>query len=437
MKADEFIRRWKGSGGSERGNFQQFASELTDVLGVDRPKPVHADGQNDDYRFERPVSFLHKPGQKRGSIDLYLRGCFVMEAKQGAEARKDEDHLAALLPELKVQRVGHGARGSRQWDDTMLRARGQADDYARAVAREDGWPPFLLIVDVGHVIEVYADFSGQGQGYTQFPDGVSYRIRLEDLARDEVRSRLRTIWEDPLTLDPSRTAAKVTREVAAHLAALGNSFEGSGHSSETVARFLMRCLFTMFAEDVELLPRDAFSGLLHRLRGQPELAASAMQSLWQSMDTGGFAAGLTAKVMKFNGGLFRDASALPLNEVQLSLLIEASEYDWSTVEPAIFGTLLERALDKKQRHKLGAHYTPRAYVERLVLPTVIEPLRADWRDVQAAALAHASAGRMEEARDVVRAFHVQLCAVRVPAMDFLALGGFESQHGQGMAVRYL
>jgi hypothetical protein len=49
------------------------------------------------------------------------------------------------------------------------------------------------------------------------------------------------------------------------------------------------------------------------------------------------------------------------------------------VEPAIFGTLLERALDPRERHKLGAHYTPRAYVERLVNPTVIEPLREEWK----------------------------------------------------------
>jgi len=37
--------------------------------------------------------------------------------------------------------------------------------------------------------------------------------------------------------------------------------------------------------------------------------------------------------------------------------------------------LLERALDSVERHKLGAHYTPLAYVERLVIPTVIQPLR--------------------------------------------------------------
>ena len=79
-----------------------------------------------------------------------------------------------------------------------------------------------------------------------------------------------------------------------------------------------------------------------------------------------------------------------LTREQIGLLIEAARADWTQVEPAIFGTLLERALDPRERHALGAHYTPRAYVERLVLPTVIEPLRDSWRFVQAAALVLAS-----------------------------------------------
>jgi len=117
--------------------------------------------------------------------------------------------------------------------------------------------------------------------------------------------------------------------------------------------------------------------------------------------------------MRFNGGLFRGADALPLTEVQLSLLIVAGEKDWKEVKPAIFGILLERALDKRQRHKLGAHYTPRSYVERLVMPTVIESLRADWCDVQAAALTLANQGKLEDARAEARAFHRQLCDIRV------------------------
>lgn len=415
MNIDDFITRWQQSGGSERANFQTFANELCDVLGVARPSPASETDTPSAYRFEYPVTFIHTGSQTRGYVDLYRAGHFVMEAKQGVSGdQPDSDPQAMLLPDLpKVTRKGHGTRGSRGWDDTMMRARNQADGYARAVSRTDGWPPFLLVVDVGHVIEIYADFSGQGQGYTQYPDGNRYRVFLEDLRQPETQERLRTIWTDPHALDPSKIAAKVTRQVADRLAALGSSFEGQGYAPETVANFLMRCLFTMFAEDVELIPKDSFTELLKRLRGKPEHAAPALADLWQVMNAGGFSGVLMTDLKRFNGGLFKDATALPLNNVQLSLLIDAAEKDWREVEPAIFGTLLERALNKKLRHKLGAHYTPRAYVERLVVPTIIEPLRADWRNVQAAALTLANQGKLEEARETVHAFHKQLCEIRV------------------------
>ena len=413
MVIDDFITRWKASGGSERANFQQFAIELTQLLGVDAPKPATADAQSDDYRFERPVTFIHTGTQSRGFVDLYRRGSFIMEAKQGVHRTATDDDQLSLLPDRAKQRQGHGQRGSARWDDTMLRARNQADGYARAVARTDGWPPFLIIVDVGHVMEVYADFSGQGQGYTQFPDGNRYRIRLDDLHDQAVRDRLHAIWTDPLSLDPAGISAAVTRKVASHLAALGKSFEGQGHAPEDVARFLMRCLFTMFAEDVDLIPHGSFTALLHKLRGTPDMADTVLTGLFRAMDKGEKSETLLIKLKQFNGFLFKDATALPLNALQLGLLIEAAGHDWREVEPAIFGTLLERALDKRQRHKLGAHYTPRAYVERLVMPTVIEPLRSDWRDVQAAALTLANMGKLDDARTEVRAFHRQLCDIRV------------------------
>ncbi|MGF6862557.1 hypothetical protein ABIE69_003146 [Rhodobacteraceae bacterium MBR-64] len=441
MVIDDFITRWKASGGSERANFQQFAIELTQLLGVDAPKPATADAQSDDYRFERPVTFIHTGTQSRGFVDLYRRGSFIMEAKQGVHRAAADDDPLSLLGDTPKQRQGHGQRGSARWDDTMLRARNQADGYARAVARTDGWPPFLIIVDVGHVIEVYADFSGQGQGYTQFPDGNRYRIRLDDLRDDAVRARLHAIWTDPHSLDPAKVAARVTREVAGHLAALGRSFEGQGHQPEDVARFLMRCLFTMFAEDVDLIPQGSFTGLLHKLRGTPDMADTVLAGLFRAMDKGEKSETLLIKLKQFNGFLFKDATALPLNALQLGLLIEAASHDWREVEPAIFGTLLERALDKRQRHKLGAHYTPRAYVERLVMPTVIEPLRADWRDVQAAALTLANQGKLDDARAEVRAFHRQLCEIRVldPACGsgnflYVALELMKRLEGEVMAL---
>ena len=410
----EFIARWKPSGGSEHANYQLFVIELTELLGLERPFPATDDDANDHYRFERPVTFAHTHKRSTGFVDVYRAGHFILETKQGVNQKKNrQGDLTKGTAERKQKRTGHGVRGTAAWDDTMLKARNQADNYARAVAKDDGWPPFLMVVDVGHVIELYADFSKQGQGYNQFPDGNRYRIALDELHDEDIRDLLRTIWTDPYSLDPSLKAAEVTRDIAAHLAELGKSFEGQGHDSQTVASFLMRCLFSMFAEDVDLIPRGSFTELLRKLRGHPEHAQPALKGLWETMNTGGFSQVLMQDLKRFNGGLFKEADALPLNDLQLGLLIEAAEADWKQVEPAIFGTLLERALDKRQRHKLGAHYTPRAYVQRLVTPTIIEPLREDWRDVQTAVQRLTEDGKTDDALKLVRDFHAKLCETTV------------------------
>ncbi|MBC7821462.1 MAG: class I SAM-dependent DNA methyltransferase [Planctomycetaceae bacterium] len=193
----------------------------------------------------------------------------------------------------------------------------------------------------------------------------------------------------------------------------GSIRHGQPFDPARVAQFLMRCLFTMFAEDVDLLPRGSFTELLKSLRSDIATLPQMLRSLWESMDKGGFSPILRKKLRWFNGGLFEDCEALPLREAQLDLLIEASQANWRDVEPAIFGTLLERALDPIERHKLGAHFTPRAYVERLVLPTIIEPLRAEWDAVRAAAVTLAKRGETPAAIETVRDFHRKLCETRV------------------------
>jgi hypothetical protein len=148
-----------------------------------------------------------------------------------------------------------------------------------------------------------------------------------------------------------------------------------------VSPFLMRCIFTLFAEDIQLLRKNSFTDLLASLRTDLDNFKPMVESLWRTMHSGGFSPILRDHVLHFNGGLFESVEALPLNRQQYDVLCLAAASDWKDVEPSIFGTLVERALDAGERHALGAHYTPRAYVERLVIPTFIEPLRGDWADV--------------------------------------------------------
>ncbi|MCA1555780.1 MAG: class I SAM-dependent DNA methyltransferase, partial [Acidobacteria bacterium] len=285
----------------------------------------------------------------------------------------------------------------------------------RALPASEGNPPFLVVVDVGHTFELYSDFTRAGKTYVPFPDARTHRIRLEDLRHEETREQLRAVWTDPLALDPSRRSARVTREVAGKLADLARSLEESGHGAERVANFLMRAIFTMFAEDVELIPAGAFTSLLEDVRrdGGAGVFKGMVESLWATMDTGGFSPVVRRELLRFNGGLFESQEALPLDARQLELLIEAARSNWRDVEPAIFGTLLERALDPVERHQLGAHYTPRAYVERLVMPAVIEPLREEWADALVGATRLRDDGREREAAETVKEFHRRLCRVRV------------------------
>ncbi|MDP2828318.1 MAG: hypothetical protein Q8O37_06900 [Sulfuricellaceae bacterium] len=416
---ETFITRWNGIAGSERSNYQLFIIELCELLELPRPEPAGQTHSDNSYVFERhlkehALAPLSPRGRGAGGegdtggegeasprvqasnrfIDCYRRGSFVLEAKGVQQNRETQGAKIAL-------------RG----------AHGQAQNYARSLPSDETRPPFLIIIDVGDVIELYSEFSRSGGAYLPYPDPGSHRIRIPDLNRPEIRERLRQVWLDPMALDPTRISAKVTRKISADLALLAKSLEQAGHDTHEVAGFLTRCLFTLFAEDVALLPRQdgkgGFTALLESLADAPEQFEAMVSELWQKMDSGGFSIALRAKLPRFNGKFFKNPTALALNREQITLLLRAAHADWTLVEPAIFGTLLERALDPSERHSLGAHYTPRAYVERLVLPTVMEPLRAEWANIQAAALLLDREGRAKEAQQEIRAFHYRLCNIRV------------------------
>lgn len=409
-----FIDRWHGSGAAERANYQIFLAELCDVIGVAHPRPASDNPHENAYIFEKSVPSAYGT---TNFIDLYKRSCFVLEAKQGSDKPETGQIVfsEAALQRNRQRKMGTAVRGTKAWDTAMEKARQQAQSYARSLPSAEisnGRPPILLVVDVGNTIALYSEFSRTGGNYIPFPDPSSYRLKLNDLHDANVRQTLRQVWDDPMSLDPSRRSARVTRTIAARLAQLAKSLEGSS-DAETVAHFLMRCLFTMFAEDVGLLPDRSFTQLLDDIRQDPPSFQPMLEHLWKTMDEGGFSVILRRRIPRFNGGLFADQTALPLALPQIELLVEAAKADWRDVEPAIFGTLLERALDPVERHKLGAHYTPRAYVERLVTPTIIEPLRAEWESVQAAALLQAESGQLDKAIAEIAGFQRRLASLRI------------------------
>jgi SAM-dependent methyltransferase len=413
VAVEDFLSRWQhGEGGQERANYALFLTELCDLIDVPRPQPAGATHERNDYVFERLVTRHDDGADVLGRIDLYKKNSFVLEAKQSRTRGGKKE--AEFLSDGGLMQPASGRRGAdRAWDVLMMNAKQQAQSYARALPPSHGWPPFLLVCDVGHCIEVYADFSGQGKNYTQFPDRQGFRIYMDNLRDPAIRDRLHAIWTQPAALDPALKSAKVTRSIAKRLAQVSLALEKKKHAPDDVAMFLMRCLFTMFAEDVGLLPQRSFKEILHRCEDRPDTFVPVVTQLWQAMDQGGFAHALQQDVLRFNGAFFKQSRALPLGREEIGELKQAASCSWKDVDPAIFGTLLEQALDPKERKRLGAHYTPRAYVERLVVATVIEPLREDWRNVQAAAETLRANSERFKAAALIETFHDKLCSTRV------------------------
>jgi hypothetical protein len=297
MDIDSFIARWGASGGAERANYAQFLSELCRVLEVPEPEPTRPDDADNAYVFERSVADPHDEGRATvRRIDLYRRGSFVLEAKQGVEKEVEAEAQLRQSRGRKAQaKKGHGTRGTKGWDTFMQRARQQAESYVRLLPGSEGRPPFIVVVDVGHAIELYAEFSRTGGVYRPFPNAREHRLSLRDLRDPRVRERLRAVWLEPLSLDPSLRAAEVTKQVADTLARLSRSLEGQPDAAEgatpsagatpepltpeRVSGFLMRMIFTMFAEDVGLIPGHKFRGALTAMRGRPEAFVPTVQDL--------------------------------------------------------------------------------------------------------------------------------------------------------------
>ncbi|XZO04473.1 MAG: class I SAM-dependent DNA methyltransferase [Microcoleus sp.] len=394
-RVETFITRWAGSSGNERANYQLFFAEMCDALGVDRPLDK---GRipNDPYCFDKDLKIFHPSGQvTSGFVDFYKAEHFLIEAKQGGTTSKK----------------GTAKRGTNTYLREMEKAFVQAVAYTRSLSSK---PPFLLTCDIGDHFELWMGFSGDYGGY-----GARREIGLAELQKADVFDLFVDIFSNPQQRNPEKIAARVTREVAADLAELAKRMEANVDPQQ-VAQFLMRCIFTMFAEDVGLLKEHLFTQALEtRWIINPKTFKPEVEALWVAMNEG-TSFGFHGQLLRFNGGLFAESQAFALTKTQLEVLLQAAKRDWCNVEPAIFGTLLERALDARERSKLGAHYTPRSYVERLVKPVVMEPLGDRWIAVQAEVKQLLNAGESEptanqrkKAIAVLEAFLTELQGVKI------------------------
>ena len=349
MTPGEFIAKWRASELKERSAAQEHFIDLCRLLG--EPTPAEADPTGRHYCFERGA---RKDTGGDGWADVWKRHCFAWEYK-GKHADLD-----AAFNQLR--------------------------QYALALEN----PPLLIVSDMVRF-----------RIRTNWTNTVSltHEFGLDDLTDAATREQLKWAMSDPERLRPGESRQALTERAAATFAVLAQSLRERGHEPQAVAHFVNRLVFCMFAEDVGLLPADMFTRMLQQARKQPGEFATMARTLFGAMATGGLVGFET--VAWFNGGLFDDDAALPLEKSEIETTLEAAALDWSEIDPSILGTLFERGLDPDKRSQLGAHYTDRDKIMRIVEPVVVRPWLAEWEAVRteiAGRLERATASKSKAAR---------------------------------------
>ncbi len=331
MTPTEFITKWRASELKESASSQEHFLDLCRLLG--EPTPAEADPKGERYCFERGA---RKDTGGDGWADVWKRHHFAWEYK-----------------------------GKRANLDAAFR---QLRQYTLALEN----PPLLIVSDMARF-----------RIHTNWTNSVSkiYEFRLDDLADAAIRDQLKWAMADPERLRPEDTRQALTERAATTFAALAHTLRERGRDPQEVAHFVNRLVFCMFAEDVGLLPGNMFTGMLEHSRLKPDQFVEYASRLFGAMSTGGDV-GFEA-VAWFNGGLFDDDTALPLEQTDIASVLAAAALDWSEIDPSILGTLFERGLDPDKRSQLGAHYTDRDKIMLIVEPVIIRPWLTEWETAKA------------------------------------------------------
>lgn len=352
-RAARFADEWKNAH-YERGESQTFYNEFFEVFGVTRRRVAS---------FEEPVKGL---GDERGFIDLFWKGVLLVEQKS---AGRD-----------------------------LVRAKQQALDYFPGL-KEHELPRYVLVSDF-QTFELY--------DLEDSEDNTPIRFTLRQLPQHVeafgfiLGVQKRTFRDqDPVNIAASEMMGK-----------LHDALKAAGYTGHNLERFLVRLVFCLFADDTGIFePRDIFFTLITQ-RTNPDGSDTGLwiSQLFEVLNTpiNQRQHNLDEDLAQFpyvNGDLFAERLPFPaFNAPMRSLLIDALEFSWDAISPAIFGSLFQSVMNPQERRSQGAHYTTERNILKVIEPLLLDDLRAEFKRL---------ADRRDSGRKkALEAFHQKLSALR-------------------------
>ena len=349
-RAARFADEWKNAH-YERGESQTFYNELFEVFGVTRRRVAS---------FEEPVKKL---GNERGFIDLFWKGVLLVEQKSAGR--------------------------------NLTRAKQQALDYFPGL-KEHELPRYVLVSDF-QSFELYDLDDNTTSCFTlrHLPDHIEEFGFILGVQKRSFRD------QDPVNIEASEIMGK-----------LHDALKDSGYEGHDLERFLVRLVFCLFADDTGIFePRDIFSALIIQ-RTNPD---GSDTGLWLSQlfdvlnkPIAQRQKNLDQDLAQFpyvNGDLFQERLPLPSFDAAMrSHLIEALDFSWDAISPAIFGSLFQSVMNRLERRKQGAHYTTEKNILKVIEPLFLDDLRAEFKRLTD----RRDSGR----RKALEAFHQKLSTLR-------------------------
>lgn len=328
-RAAQFAEEWKDAK-YEKGETQTFYNELFELFGVKRRRVAS---------FEEPIKKL---GNKRGFIDLFWKGVLLVEQKSaGRDLKKAKEQALDYFPNLK--------------------------DYEL--------PRYILLSDF-QSFELY-----------DLDEGEEWRFSLADLPKNVeafgfiIGIQKRTFKDqDPVNIKASELMGR-----------LHDALKASGYNGPELERFLVRLLFCLFADDTGIFePRDILISLLtNRTKEDGSDTGQWLHSLFEVLNTPPERRQKTldedlAQFPYVNGDLFAERLRTPSFDAGMrKLLIDACDFSWDAISPAIFGSLFQSVMHKEQRRAQGAHYTTEKNILKVIEPLFLDELREEFARLRA------------------------------------------------------
>ena len=233
-------------------------------------------------------------------------------------------------------------------------------------------PPVIIVSDFFH-FRIIEAVSGRSIEFAlaELPDNLA---RFESILTDG-------------GISAGRSEEKADAKAAELMADLYVSFQEAGYDGHEVSVFLVRCLFLLFGDDTGLWPMAGDLGLFGSLiadsRADGRDLGGSIRELFEMLNRPRDERPSTVQspIAEFpyvNGGLFSDAPpndnmpTFAFTKEMRDALMKASDYDWSSISPAIFGAMFQEIKNRDARRALGEHYTSEKNIMKVIGPLFLD-----------------------------------------------------------------